>query len=616
LRTAVAARSVATLRRLRNPLRRPMSAPDPRLLDDPHLRRLFKMVLGQKRWLALGLTATAIGAAAEPLIARLAGVLTDQALLTKEFSSVIWMPLAFVGLFVVRGLAIFAGSYLLNRASQAVLVDLRMAMFDRMLHWPTTTFENTPSGTVITKFVNEASNALNLAAEVLSTAVRDTLIVIGLLAMLFYYNWQLTLLTMIVAPPIGLALRAFSRRLRRLNLENQAMLGEMTRAVQEAHEGQRVVKVYDGAGYEHERFLGINEKLRGFAMRMQVAWSAATPIAQVLGAVGVAIVMTVALWQAKSTQMTPGDFATFLAAALLLLPALRHLAALNGPLARMAAASESVFKMIDTPPEADAGTRDIGRATGAVEFRRVTFRYPAAEADALVDFSLSVRPGEMIAFVGPSGAGKTTAVNLIPRFIRPTAGEIRIDGVPLEELTLASLRRQIALVSQDVVLFDDTIAANIAYGGERNASIERVRAAADAAYLLSFIESLPQGFNTPIGENAVKLSGGQRQRLSIARALLKDAPILLLDEATSALDSESERYIQASLMRLMKGRTTFVVAHRLSTIERADRIVVLERGRMVEVGSHAELITRGGLYARLHGIQFASIDTPVEEPAP
>jgi subfamily B ATP-binding cassette protein MsbA len=592
-----------------------MSTPDPRLLNDPNLRRLLNMVLAQKRWLVWGLLATGISAATEPLIARLAGVLTDQALFQKEFSAVIWMPLTFVGLFIVRGLSIFAGSYLLNRASQAVLVELRMSMFDRMLRWPTSTFENTPSGIVISKFVNEATNALNLAAEVLSTAVRDSLIVIGLLVMLFYYNWQLTLLTMIVAPPIGLALRAFSRRLRRLNLENQAMLGEMTRAVQEAHEGQRVVKVYGGAAYEHDRFLQINEKLRGFAMRMQVAWSAATPIAQVLGAIGVAIVMTVALWQAQNTKASPGEFVTFLAAALLLLPALRHLSSLNGPLARMAAASESVFRMIDTAPEDDAGTRVIGRARGEVEFRRVSFRYAGAEADALADFDLTVRAGEMIAFVGPSGAGKTTAVHLIPRFVRPTAGEIRLDGVPLEELTLESLRSQIALVSQDVVLFDDSVAANIAYGAQRDASIERVREAADAAYLLSFIESLPQGFDTRIGENAVKLSGGQRQRLSIARALLKDAPILLLDEATSALDSESERYIQASLARLMKGRTTFVVAHRLSTIERADRIVVLERGRVVEIGSHAELIGRGGLYARLHGIQFASMDTTVEEHA-
>jgi len=490
-----------------------------------------------------------------------------------------------------------------------------MTMFDRMLRWPTTTFENTPSGIVISKFVNEASNALNLAAEVMSTAVRDTLIVIGLLAMLFYYNWQLTMLTMIVAPPIGLALRAFSRRLRRLNLENQSMLGDMTRAVQEAHEGQRVVKVYEGHGYESQRFRQINEKLRGFAMRMQVAWSAATPVAQILGAIGFAMVFSVALWQAQTAKASPGDFVTFLAAALLLLPALRHLASLNGPLARMVAAAESVFKMIDVEPEQETGSREVGRARGAVEFRHVSFRYQGTDTDALADFSLSVHPGEMIAFVGPSGAGKTTAVNLVPRFVRPTAGQVLLDGVPLEDLTLASLRRQIALVSQDVVLFDDTIAANIAYGAQRDAPLERIREAADAAYLLAFIEALPLGFETRIGENAVKLSGGQRQRLSIARALLKDAPILLLDEATSALDSESERYIQASLQRLMKGRTTFVVAHRLSTIERADRIVVLEHGRVVEIGSHAVLIGQGGLYARLHGIQFASIDNPVEEAA-
>ena len=574
-----------------------------RLLDDQNLRRLMRMVLTHRKVLGFALIATLFAAAAEPLLAKLTGVMTDSALVERS-SSALWLPAAFVGLFIVRGLASFVSSVLLNRISQLVLVELRMTMFERMLRWPSSTFENMPSGIVISKFVNEATNALNLAAEVLSTAVRDTLIVIGLLVMLVYYNWQLTLVTLVVAPVIAVSLRAFSGRLRRLNLENQAMLGEMTRTIQEAHEGQRVVKVYDGGAYENERFSRINAKLRGFANRMQIAWSAATPVTQIVGATGVAIVMTIALWQVRETKASPGDFVTFLTAALLLLPALRHLAALNGPIARMAAGAESVFRMIDLPPEVETGAREIDRVSGHVAFSGVTFRYPETAADALQDFSLDVKAGEMIALVGPSGAGKTTVVNLLPRFLRPTAGKILLDGVPVDELSLASLRRQLALVSQDVVLFDDTIAANIAYGGKRGAPMERIRAAAEAAYLLPFIESLPQGFETRIGENAVKLSGGQRQRLSIARAILKDAPILLLDEATSALDSESERYIQASLERLMRGRTTFVVAHRLSTIERAHRIVVLEQGRIVEVGPHAALLAAGGLYAHLHRIQF------------
>lgn len=577
----------------------------PRLLDDPNLRRLFTMVLGHRKVLTFALIATVVAASTDPILAKLTGTLTDRALLERDSDAVMWLPLAFVGLFIVRGLASFISSYLLNRISQSVLMSLRMTMFDRMLRWPSATFEQMPSSVVISKFVNEATNALNLAAEVLSTAVRDTLIVVGLLVLLLYYNWQLTLVALAIAPVIAFTLRAFSRRLRRLNVENQVMLSEMTRAVQEAHEGRRVVKIYNGAGYENERFRHINAKLRGFAMRMQVAWSASTPLTQIAGAFGVAILMMVALWQARGTQSSPGDFVTFLAAALLLLPALRHLASLNGPLARMAAGAQSVFNMMDLPTEPDAGTRTID-ARGKVEFRRVSFRYPEATADALIDLELTVAPGEMIALVGPSGAGKTTLINLIPRFISPTAGRILLDDVPIDDLTLASLRRQIALVSQDVVLFDDTVAANIAYGGQRDASRQRIREVAEAAFLLPLIESMPNGFDTQMGESAGRLSGGQRQRISIARALLKDAPILLLDEATSALDSESERFIQASLERLMQGRTTFVVAHRLSTIERADRIVVLEHGRIVEVGSHRQLLARGGLYAHLYEIQFAT----------
>jgi len=591
-----------------------MAAPStyrPSIYRDPVFRRLVRLVLEHKPTLAVAVLAMAVAAVADALLARLTGALVDVGLIDRDPAAGIWLPLAFVALVALRGAAGFSSSILLNRISQSVLLQLRGRMFDKLLAWPQSAFEATPSGLVTSKFVNEASNALNAAAEVMSTAVRDSLTVLALLGVLLYYNWQLTLAALLVAPLIGFALRAFSRRLRHLAVGSQAMLGELTSAVQEAHEGSRVIKVYGAQPQERERFDGINHALRRFATKMQVAWSAATPVTQFVSALGLALLFSLALWQARTGALSPGEFVTFLAAAAMILNPIRGLASVSGPLARMLAAGESVFALIDSAGEDETGDREISRATGRVTLDHVSYAYPGGAGPALAAVSLDVVAGETIALVGPSGAGKTTLINLLPRFLEPTSGEIRVDGIPIRQLTRASLRRQIALVSQDVVLFDDTIAANIAYGGCRGASREAIRAAADAAYLLPFIESLPEGFDTRIGENAVKLSGGQRQRLSIARALLKDAPILLLDEATSALDSESERFIQASLERLMKGRTTFVVAHRLSTIESASRIVVLEAGRIVEIGGHAELLARGGLYSHLYRIQFSTTPTEV-----
>ena len=588
------------------------SSSRPPLFRDPVFRRLASRVFAHKGTLALAILAMVIASSTEPLLPKLTGMLVDKGLVEREASAAIWLPLAFVGLFVVRGVAGFASSMLLNRISQAVLVDLRAQMFDKLLAWPQSTLEATPSGLVITKFVNEASNALNAAAEIMTTAIRDSLTVALLIGVLLYYNWQLTLVTLVVAPLIVLALRAFGKRMRRLSLESQAMLGELTRSVQEAHDGGRVIRIYGAQTQERERFAAINNKLRRFAMKMQVGWSGATPVTQFIAAIGMAVVFSMALWQARSQALSAGDFVTFLTAALMLLAPLRHLAALNGPVARMMAAGESVFAMIDSEAEVETGSRTLERARGDVCFDGVTFRYPGAAAAAVESLTLNVRAGEMVALVGPSGAGKTTLINLLPRFIEPTDGRILLDGVPLRDVTRGSLRAQMALVSQDVMLFDDSIAANISFGATRGASDAQIRAAAEAAFLMPWIDSLPEGLGTRIGENAVKLSGGQRQRLSIARALLKDAPILLLDEATSALDSDSERYIQASLERLMKGRTTFVVAHRLSTIERADRIVVMEGGRIVEQGNHAHLLAAGGLYSHLHRIQFSA---PAAAPA-
>jgi subfamily B ATP-binding cassette protein MsbA len=514
-------------------------------------------------------------------------------------------PLIIMGLFLVRAVFGFIGEYLMSWVSNNVVTELRQAMFARMIRLPTRYYGDNLSGRLMSRIAYDVTGVAGAATNALTSLIKDSLAIVGLLAWLLYLNWQLTLITLSVVPFIAFVVRTFSKRLRNVAKGQQESMGRITQVLQETIEGHKVVKIFSGQRYEEERFRKSVREQRRLAMRATMAVAAQSPIVQFFAASGVAIIMGVALKQASNDQTTVGSFVSFITAMLMILPPLRRITDVNAPIQRGLAASESVFSLIDEAAEDDQGKEDLGRATGLVEFDNVTFTYPGAECPALDSVSLTVRPGESVALVGPSGSGKTTAANLLPRFYHVDGGAIRVDGHALQDIRLDSLRDNIALVSQDVVLFNDTIGANIAYGGKRDATPDEIRAAAKAAHALEFIDALPDGLATMIGENGVKLSGGQRQRLAIARALLKDAPILILDEATSALDTESERHVQAALDELMRGRSTLVIAHRLSTIERADRIVALAHGQKQEEGTHAELLSQDGLYARLYRMQKA-----------
>ena len=565
------------------------------------LARLFRYVRPHWRVFALGVVAMMLTGSTETALPAIMQHLLDDGFGGKGNPQLMWTaPLMIIGLFVGRGMFTFTMNYAMNEVSNSVLYDLRKQMFDRLVQMPVSYFSTHSAGTIIAQLVNDVQNVTQSLASVLVIMVRDTCVILGLLGWLLYLNWQLTMIAFVLIPMVALAVGAFSRRMRRLSGEQLRYTGELTSVVGEAIHGNPVIKVYAGQEHERSRFAAASRQLQGFARRMTVASSLLVPITQVMAAVAVSLVIALALYQSQQDRTTVGGFVSFLTAMLMILNPLKHLADVNGQLQRAFAAADAVFHFIDEPIENDHGTQEIERAKGALRFEGVRFGYEGSTSLALKGIDLEIKAGETVALVGCSGVGKTTLANLLPRFYSVTDGRILLDDIPIESLKLESLRRQIAWVSQQVMLFNDTIANNVAYGSRRGVSEADVRAALDASYLTEFVASLPDGINTMIGDNGIRLSGGQRQRLSIARALLKNAPILVLDEATSALDNESERFVQAALDKLMHGQTTLIIAHRLSTIEKADRILVLDDGRIVESGTHAELIELGGLYARLH----------------
>jgi subfamily B ATP-binding cassette protein MsbA len=570
--------------------------------------RLIKRIRPHWRTFALGILAMVGYAATETALPALLKELLDGSFVNRDPSSIHAMPILIVLLFLARGLTDFVHVATLNAVASKVVLELRTDMFDKLLHLPTSHFDREPSAALMSKLTYNAQQVSPIITVSLITIVKDSLIVVGLLGYMLYLNWQLSLAFFTVLPVIAYVIRSVSRRLRSLSHGQQSSMGTMSHVIDEVIGGHREIKIFAGEAYESKRFHQVASALRRYTMKAVTTSAANGPIVQAIAVLALAVIIYYASIQSSQNQLTVGGFVSFFSAMALLLAPLKRLSNVNEVLQRGLAAAASVFEVIDTPNEPDAGTRALGRSTGQLQFEGACFRYPQADRDALVDITLDIRPGESVALVGSSGSGKSTLMSAIPRFHALDRGAIRLDGIDIRELRLADLRANIALVTQHVVLFNDTVAANIAYGLKNTASEADIVAAAEAAHAMDFIRELPQGLATPIGENGARLSGGQRQRISIARALLKDAPILLLDEATSALDTESERLVQIAIDNLKRGRTTLTIAHRLSTIANADRVVVMDQGRIAEVGTHAELLALDGIYCRLHRMQFGTAD--------
>lgn len=568
-------------------------------------RRLLTYVWPHKLRFGFAVAGMIVYALSETGFAALMKPLLDVSFIERDQDSLYLVPAAIIVIFLIRGVAGFVSTWFMAWIGWEVITQLRREVFAKYLSLPTSFYDRASSGELISRITFNSQQVANASSNTLTLIVRDSISVVSLLALMFWLSWQLSLAFLVIGPVIGILVSRVSRKFRSVSRGIQGTMGEVSAAIQEVVDASREVKMFGSQALEAESFERINQRNRHFNMKETALKAANTPIVQFVVAVALAGIVYVASSGALIEHISPGSFVAFITAMLMLFQPLRRVTSINNEIQRGVAAGESLFATLDLESERDTGTESLPSSITGIDFDDVGLRYEPGKPSAVDGVSLSIAAGEQVAFVGESGSGKSSLVNLLPRLYEADRGEVRINGRRLQEYSLQSLRGRIAYVSQDVTLFNDSIAANIAYGSREAITRERLEAACRAAHAHEFIVGLSDGYNTVVGEDGTMLSGGQRQRVAIARALLRDAPILILDEATSALDSESERKVQQGLDALMEGRTTLVIAHRLTTIESADRIVVMQRGRVVEVGNHDELLSQGGHYARLHHSQFA-----------